>query len=63
MARSKVDALAEIVTVHGDVQLRNILVRDGREPHFIDYANCGPGHPCYDLVRLESAVLFYCFPA
>ena len=61
MARSRIDALSEKVIVHGDVQLRNILVRDGREPHFIDYANCGPGHPCYDLVHLESAVLFYCF--
>jgi Phosphotransferase enzyme family len=60
-ARGIVAALGEAVTVHGDVQLRNILVRDGREPHFIDYANCGPGHPCYDLVRLESAVVFYCF--
>ena len=48
-------------TVHGDVQLRNVLVRDNREPYFIDYANCGPGHPCFDLVRLESAILFYCF--
>ena len=61
LARSRVEALADKVTVHGDVQLRNILVRDGREPHFIDYAFCGPGHPCFDLVRLESAVLFYCF--
>ena len=59
-AVSKVDALADRVIVHGDVQLRNILVRDGREPHFIDYANCGPGHPAFDLVRLESAILFYC---
>lgn len=61
IARNRVDALGERVTVHGDVQLRNVLVRDGREPHFIDYANCGPGHPCYDLVRLESAVVYYCF--
>ena len=61
MARRRVDELGERVTVHGDVQLRNILVRDGREPHFIDYANCGPGHPCYDIVRLDSAVVFYCF--
>ena len=61
MASRRVNDLADCVIVHGDVQLRNILVRDGREPHFIDYANCGPGHPCYDLVRLESAVLYYCF--
>src|SRR5208282_5022229 len=61
IACKRADALSEKVIVHGDVQLRNILVRDGRDPHFIDYAYCGPGHPCYDLVRLESAVLFYCF--
>lgn len=60
-ARGRVESLADSAIVHGDVQLRNILVRDGREPHFIDYANCGPGHPCFDLVRLESAILFYCF--
>jgi len=60
MAQTRVDALADRVVVHGDVQLRNVLVRDGREPHFIDYANCGPGHPCFDLVRLESAILFFC---
>lgn len=59
-ACSRVHAMSERVIVHGDVQLRNILVRDGREPHFIDYATCGPGHPCIDLVRLESAILFYC---
>jgi hypothetical protein len=59
-ARRRVDAMSDRVIVHGDVQLRNVLVRDGREPHFIDYANCGPGHPCFDLVRLESAILFYC---
>jgi len=59
-ARSRIAAMGDRVIVHGDVQLRNILVRDGREPHFIDYANCGPGHPCFDLARLESAILFYC---
>ena len=59
-ASNKIQAMGEPVIVHGDVQLRNILVRDGREPHFIDYANCGPGHPCFDIVRLESAILFYC---
>lgn len=59
-ATHRVDRLINEAIVHGDVQLRNILVRDGREPHFIDYANCGPGHPCFDLVRLECAVLFFC---
>ncbi|MEW4569498.1 phosphotransferase [Tautonia sp. JC769] len=60
-ASNRVAEMADQAIVHGDVQLRNILVRDGREPHLIDYANCGPGHPCFDLVRLESAVLYYCF--
>jgi hypothetical protein len=60
-ARRKLLSLSQHAVVHGDVQLRNILVRDNREPHFIDYANSGPGHPCFDLVRLESAMLFQCF--
>ena len=50
-----------LATVHGDMHLRNILIRDEREPCFIDYAYSGPGHPCFDLVRLESAILFRCF--
>src|SRR5262249_15515227 len=60
-ARRMVSRLAKYATVHGDVHLRNVLVRDDRDPHFIDYAYSGPGHPCFDLVRLESAVLFRCF--
>ena len=35
--------------IHGDSHLRNVLVRDDREPYFIDYAYSGPGHPCFDL--------------
>ena len=50
-----------LAIVHGDIHLRNILIRDEREPCFIDYAYSGPGHPCFDLVRLESAILFRCF--
>jgi hypothetical protein len=59
--RSHANSLSRIATVHGDVHLRNILVPDDKEPHFIDYAFSGPGHPCFDLVRLGSAVLFHCF--
>jgi hypothetical protein len=59
-ARRIVVQLSKHATVHGDVQLRNILVRDNREPHFIDYGYSGPGHPCFDLVRLESCLLFQC---
>lgn len=60
-ARRLIGNLARYATVHGDIHLRNILVRDDRDPHFIDYACSGPGHPCFDLVRLESALLFRCF--
>ena len=52
---------ATIATVHGDMNLRNVLVRDGREPFLIDYAYSGPGHPCFDLVRFESALMFQMF--
>lgn len=52
---------AGLATIHGDMHLRNVLVRDGREPFLIDYAYSGPGHPCFDLVRLESALLFTIF--
>jgi hypothetical protein len=43
-------------TVHGDVHLKNILLRDDRRPHLIDYAGSGPGHPGVDLARLELAL-------
>ncbi len=58
-AMQRASTMLNRASVHGDVQLRNILVRD-RQPHFIDYALSGPGHPCFDLVRLESAMLFGC---
>jgi len=60
-ALSIIEPRRTFATVHGDVHLRNILIRDQREPCFIDYAYSGPGHPCFDLVRLESAILFRCF--
>ena len=53
--------LGAVAIVHGDVHLRNVLVRDGREPFLIDYALAGPGHPCLDLVRFESALMFHFF--
>jgi Ternary complex associated domain 9 len=59
-AREAIKALQHTrspATVHGDVHLRNILIRD-REPFLIDYANSGPGHPFFDLVRFESALMF-----
>ncbi|HKO20092.1 MAG TPA: phosphotransferase, partial [Acidobacteriaceae bacterium] len=48
--------LAHAAVVHGDVHLRNILMRRQSEPHLIDYAGSGPGHPAVDLVRLELAL-------
>ena len=43
--------------VHGDINLKNILVRN-TESYVIDYDNTGPGHPAYDLVRLECSLVF-----
>ncbi len=47
----------DIAICHGDAHTRNVLIR-GEEGFLIDYANSGPGHPCSDLVRLESAIYF-----
>jgi Phosphotransferase enzyme family len=57
-ARQQVEKLNSKATCHGDVHLRNVLVRLDREPLFIDFANSGPGHPAFDLVRLEAALLY-----
>jgi hypothetical protein len=53
--RERLDGRA---VVHGDIHLRNILVPDDGSCRLIDYACAGPGHPAYDLVRLESALIF-----
>ncbi|MXW84123.1 MAG: aminoglycoside phosphotransferase family protein [Rhodothermaceae bacterium] len=42
--------------VHGDIHLRNILIRGESEVHLIDFAESGPGHPAVDLVRFELAL-------
>lgn len=57
-ARQQVEKLNGKAICHGDVHLRNVLLRLDREPLFIDFANSGPGHPAFDLVRLEAALLF-----
>lgn len=46
-------AHANSAIVHGDIQLRNILLRADREAFLIDYAGSSPGHPAIDSVRLE----------
>jgi hypothetical protein len=60
-AEARFSLLASKVTAHGDIHLRNILVRAGREAHLIDYARSGPGHPAIDLVRLELALFLSAF--
>lgn len=48
--------LSAAATVHGDLHLRNVLIRGGRDAYPIDYRWTGPGHPAIDLVRLELAL-------
>ena len=55
LAASRFDTLAHAAVVHGDVHLRNVLIRGG-DVHLIDYAASGPGHPALDLVRLELSL-------
>lgn len=55
-AKERFRRLEKVATIHGDVTLKNILLRDDRLPHLIDYAGSGPGHPCVDLVRFELAL-------
>jgi hypothetical protein len=61
-SESRVGQLHGKAHVHGDVHLRNVLVND-REPILIDFASSGPGHPCYDLVRLDMSVSTFAFRA
>jgi hypothetical protein len=58
IAAARVKKLDGSATVHGDVHLDNILVRDDQEPCLIDFALAGDGHPCFDLVRLNAAVKY-----
>jgi len=55
-AKTRFNALESTAIVHGDVHLKNILLRADHTPYLIDYAGSGPGHPCVDLVRLELAL-------
>jgi hypothetical protein len=48
---------AEKAICHGDAHMKNVLIR-GEEGYLIDYAYSGPGHPCCDLVKLESSIYF-----
>jgi hypothetical protein len=56
IALRRFERLGHPAVVHGDVHLRNILVRGDRSAYLIDYASSGPGHPAIDLVRLELSL-------
>lgn len=47
---------ADALLIHGDLHAGNVLLRDDRLPEMIDFALAGAGHPCFDLVRVSSAV-------
>jgi hypothetical protein len=44
--------------IHGDLHAGNTLMPDIRTPDLIDFAMAGSGHPCFDLVRISSAVAY-----
>jgi hypothetical protein len=56
IAVSRYRRLEHAAVVHGDVHLRNMLVRGDGEIHLIDYASSGPGHPALDLAQFELAL-------
>ena len=55
-AAERVRRMEKSAIVHGDLHLRNVLVRGESEVHLIDYEASGPGHPALDLVRFELAL-------
>jgi hypothetical protein len=59
VAQTRFASLQARAVVHGDVHVRNVLLRNDRDAFFIDYASSGAGHPSVDLVRLEMS-LFFC---
>ncbi|OGP25136.1 MAG: hypothetical protein A2X99_10845 [Deltaproteobacteria bacterium GWB2_55_19] len=61
LAEEQFQKLASAAIVHGDMHLRNILVRSDIDMHLIDFAASGPGHPAVDLARLELALFLGCF--
>ena len=44
--------------IHGDLHTGNLLMPDDRTPDLIDFALAGGGHPCFDLVRISSAIAY-----
>lgn len=60
-AEQRFARLATAAVVHGDLHLRNVLLRGDRSAHLIDFAASGPGHPALDLVRMEMALFTQCW--
>lgn len=56
IAVERVKKMEKAAIVHGDIHLRNILIRRESEVYLIDFAASGPGHPAVDLVRYELAL-------
>lgn len=56
-AQERLNQLHMHAVVHGDMHLRNVLLRSEGDATLIDFASCGPGHPGVDLARLD-VVLF-----
>ncbi|HSF83048.1 MAG TPA: phosphotransferase [Anaerolineales bacterium] len=44
-------------TIHGDLNLENILVGPGDFVWLIDFANTREGHPLYDFARLQAEII------
>ena len=55
-AAERVRRMEKSAIVHGDLHLRNVLIRGESEVRLIDYEASGPGHPALDLVRFELAL-------
>jgi hypothetical protein len=57
-AEEIVNAHGRTHVVHGDMNSSNLVMQDDRMPNLIDFALAGAGHPCFDFVRLSSAVAY-----
>lgn len=47
----------KIATIHGDLNLENILFDESQNPHLIDFVNSGPDHVLRDFLRLELGIV------
>ncbi len=56
-ANHQCEKLRNRVLTHGDMHCRNVLVVGGTVPSLIDYGQASGGHPCFDFVRIATAIL------